>query len=182
MPGSFPPTHTADSVQKVNGLTKNLSESIQPHPFQKTLVFGSRSSPSLKSKLSSGVEAFSCSHSGPPISPGPLSWWTQALPSLSNSTNTNGLHQIFWELGHLRVETESGGLRADPPSHWLNPLLLPRLQAWSSCQIPAFVSETFRPHPNPSGALSSALQTLRVFFKVNTFPFLRGILVPTLIK
>lgn len=106
---------------------------------------------------------------------------TQALPSHANSSDTNGLHQIFWELGHLKVEKESGGLRADrlPLGSTLSS------SPGSVLEVPAKslpLSQKHSTHTPTPQELSSALQTLRVFFKVNTFPFLREILVPTLIK
>lgn len=124
--------------------------------------------------------AFSYLHSGTPISPAATQLMdTRALPSLSNISNTNGLHQIFWELGHLRVEKESWGLRAFPLAQPSPPPQAPHLKFLPN---PCLCLRNIPPTPPIPQELSSALQTLRVFFKVNTFPFLRGILVPTLIK
>lgn len=108
--------------------------------------------------------AFSYLHSGTPISPAATQLMdTRALPSLSNISNTNGLHQIFWELGHLRVEKESWGLRADrlPIGSTLSS------SPGSTLEVPAKslpLSQKRSAHtPNPSGALFCSPNSQGIF-------------------
>lgn len=127
MPGSFPPTHTAEIPSGMGMVSpRTYPDLSSPMGFRKTLVLGSRSPRCLNSKLTSKLGVVPYVHSDPPTSPRIHSAdGHRPCPRLCNNSNTNDLHQIFWELDHLRAEKKSGGLRAGPPSHWLSPLLLP---------------------------------------------------------
>lgn len=112
----------------MDALTKSLSSPIRfRKPWNSDLGPHPLNCPSL---LISNLGLSPAFHSGPPISPRIHSADPQACPRLANNSKTTDLHQIFWELGHWRVEEDRGaeGLRGcgpGPSSHWLSPFLLP---------------------------------------------------------
>lgn len=146
-------------------------------------------------------EKFLHTYSQPPLL-GPhkltlLSADLDTSPALTNvstkQTKTKNLHQVFYQFSNFSdnlcggAEGSRGGRitwsRGEPLSAPSLAAEDPSLSRRCSWEVPAqkahFVSETFRPHPSPSGAPFSSPRLIRVFFKVKTFPFLRGILVPT---